>query len=132
MIDDWTGFALPKTGKKKKARKNRSAFHKLVVDIDQKCMNRECMSIKKRVIEWLQVHHIIYISQGGEDIIENGITLCPACHRLVHEGGKDDTGHRLTGAQWMRRILKQWEGEPEYRWGKVAPIIELKAKKEVA
>lgn len=34
---------------------------------------------------FLEVHHIIPRSRGGANVIENLITLCGACHRLVHE-----------------------------------------------
>ena len=30
-------------------------------------------------------HHIIYRSQGGDDSMENLITLCMYCHRKVHD-----------------------------------------------
>jgi 5-methylcytosine-specific restriction endonuclease McrA len=31
-------------------------------------------------------HHIIFRSLGGDDSMENLITLCMACHRAVHDG----------------------------------------------
>lgn len=31
-------------------------------------------------------HHIVYKSQGGDDIIDNLVTLCWRCHRAVHDG----------------------------------------------
>jgi len=33
---------------------------------------------------YLEVHHIIWLSQGGEDTIENTVALCPNCHRKMH------------------------------------------------
>lgn len=36
---------------------------------------------------YLEVHHKIPLSEGGEDSIENSIALCPNCHRHVHYGG---------------------------------------------
>ncbi len=35
--------------------------------------------------KWLQRHHIVFRSAGGEDTVENMITLCGAHHRLLHE-----------------------------------------------
>ncbi|MGY8642214.1 MAG: HNH endonuclease [Verrucomicrobiales bacterium] len=35
---------------------------------------------------YLEVHHWIPLSQGGEDTVENAAALCPNCHREVHHG----------------------------------------------
>lgn len=35
---------------------------------------------------YLEVHHKIMLSQGGEDTIENAIAICPNCHRELHFG----------------------------------------------
>ena len=35
---------------------------------------------------YLEVHHIIPLSEGGEDSIENSVALCPNCHRQAHFG----------------------------------------------
>lgn len=32
------------------------------------------------------VHHIVPKSEGGQNILDNGVVLCPNCHRLVHVG----------------------------------------------
>ena len=34
----------------------------------------------------VQIHHIIQRSKGGSEKLSNLITLCPNCHRLVHDG----------------------------------------------
>jgi hypothetical protein len=34
----------------------------------------------------LQVHHIRFVSQGGESVAENLLTLCSYCHGRIHEG----------------------------------------------
>lgn len=34
----------------------------------------------------LEVHHIIYRSQGGSDESDNLITVCHSCHRDIHDG----------------------------------------------
>lgn len=36
---------------------------------------------------FLEVHHIVSLSDGGKDTIENTIALCPNCHRGMHYGG---------------------------------------------
>lgn len=33
---------------------------------------------------YLESHHIIWLSEGGEDSIENTVALCPNCHRKMH------------------------------------------------
>ncbi|MER2556592.1 MAG: HNH endonuclease signature motif containing protein [Candidatus Competibacter denitrificans] len=35
---------------------------------------------------FLEVHHIIPLSQGGKDILKNVVALCPNCHRKRHYG----------------------------------------------
>ncbi|MEE7094460.1 HNH endonuclease, partial [Escherichia coli O10] len=35
---------------------------------------------------FLEVHHIEWLSKGGEDSVENAIALCPNCHRQAHYG----------------------------------------------
>lgn len=35
---------------------------------------------------YLEVHHIISLSEGGEDTLRNTVALCPNCHREVHHG----------------------------------------------
>jgi 5-methylcytosine-specific restriction endonuclease McrA len=36
----------------------------------------------------IQVHHIIFLVNGGENTMENLITLCRACHNAVHKHNK--------------------------------------------
>jgi len=33
---------------------------------------------------YLEVHHIQWLSKGGEDKIDNAVALCPNCHRKMH------------------------------------------------
>lgn len=33
---------------------------------------------------FLETHHIIWLSKGGSDTIENTVALCPNCHRKMH------------------------------------------------
>ena len=37
---------------------------------------------------FLEVHHKIPLSKGGEDTVKNAIALCPNCHRHAHYGEK--------------------------------------------
>ncbi|MFG0887285.1 HNH endonuclease [Vibrio sp. CJQ_6] len=36
---------------------------------------------------YLEVHHEVPLSQGGEDTLSNVVALCPNCHRKSHFGG---------------------------------------------
>ena len=36
---------------------------------------------------YLESHHIVWLSIGGEDSIENTVALCPNCHRKMHVVG---------------------------------------------
>ena len=40
--------------------------------------------IKKNGEPFLEVHHINWLTKGGEDTIENTVALCPNCHRKMH------------------------------------------------
>ena len=33
---------------------------------------------------YLEAHHIVWLSEGGADSIENTVALCPNCHRKMH------------------------------------------------
>lgn len=33
---------------------------------------------------FLETHHIIYLSKGGKDTIDNVAAICPNCHRRIH------------------------------------------------
>ena len=35
---------------------------------------------------YLEVHHKIQLSKGGDDTVENAIAVCPNCHRFKHHG----------------------------------------------
>ncbi len=39
---------------------------------------------KKDNTPYLESHHIVYLSQGGKDILSNVAVLCPNCHRKMH------------------------------------------------
>lgn len=38
----------------------------------------------KNGIPFLETHHVNWLSQGGEDTIQNTVALCPNCHRQMH------------------------------------------------
>ena len=34
---------------------------------------------------YLETHHIVWLSEGGEDTIDNTVALCPNCHARMHK-----------------------------------------------
>jgi 5-methylcytosine-specific restriction protein A len=45
---------------------------------------------------YLEVHHIKWLSQGGNDCIENTVALCPNCHRKMHILNLEEDVAKLT------------------------------------
>lgn len=39
---------------------------------------------------FLEVHHVIYLANGGADTIKNAVALCPNCHREAHYSSSVD------------------------------------------
>jgi 5-methylcytosine-specific restriction protein A len=33
---------------------------------------------------YLEVHHVVWLSRGGEDSTDNTVALCPNCHARMH------------------------------------------------
>ncbi len=54
--------------------------------ICQDCKRPAPFINKKTGAPYLETHHIIPLSQGGSDTIDNVIALCPNCHRKRHYG----------------------------------------------
>lgn len=52
------------------------------------CCKKEAPFYKKDGTPFLEVHHIKFLSEDGEDSIENAEALCPNCHREKHFGNK--------------------------------------------
>ena len=52
----------------------------------ERCDKQAPFIRKKDNTPYLEVHHKIMLSNGGEDIVENAIALCPNCHRELHFG----------------------------------------------
>jgi hypothetical protein len=54
--------------------------------ICEKCNKNAPFIRKKDNTPYLEVHHKIMLSDGGEDTLENAIAICPNCHRELHFG----------------------------------------------
>ncbi|MGI9950677.1 HNH endonuclease [Vibrio hyugaensis] len=55
----------------------------------EKCKEKAPFIKRSNGEPYLEVHHIIPLSQGGLDSLENVISLCPNCHREIHFGPAD-------------------------------------------
>ncbi len=70
----------------------------------------------------LQVHHIVWRSQGGRNVAQNLTTACARCHSIIHDGNLEVAGEapdrlRITrrnspppppdtfSTQWIREVL---------------------------
>lgn len=60
---------------------------RLVLHRDKKCRVPGCTQTR-----WLQVHHVEHRVDGGADDTPNLVALCPADHRLHHQGRLGITG----------------------------------------
>ena len=52
----------------------------------EKCNKNAPFIRRKDNTPYLEVHHKVMLSDGGEDTIENTIAVCPNCHRELHFG----------------------------------------------
>lgn len=55
--------------------------HRKDID-DHKCVM--CGRSEEHTRRGLQVHHITYKHLGNEDVYTELVTLCPTCHRRIH------------------------------------------------
>lgn len=70
---------------------NRFMRNEYVAELTRRQANGKCELCKqnapfnnKQGAPFLEVHHIIWLSRGGSDILENTVALCPNCHRRLH------------------------------------------------
>ena len=50
---------------------------------DRHCRGPDC----RRPIGWTEIHHLQWWRNDGHTAIDNGLSLCHGCHRLVHDVG---------------------------------------------
>ncbi len=56
--------------------------------------------------ENLQKHHVVPLSQGGEDSFLNRIWVCKPCHKNVHKHGVGLTRKEIKIDKGVRTVLK--------------------------
>lgn len=58
-------------------------IHRRAAGICQLCDQPAPFRTKKNE-PYLEPHHIVWLTQGGEDTVENTVALCPNCHTKMH------------------------------------------------
>lgn len=75
-------------------RRNPDVIAVILKRAKGKCELCGCDAPFQRVSDgspYLEVHHWIQLSDGGEDTVENACALCPNCHKQAHFGKDRDS-----------------------------------------
>lgn len=85
-----------------------------------------CQQCKKKNV-FLNVHHIVYRSNGGSDDESNLITLCEDCHHKLHKGqiklkksisqGKKKSLKDATQMNYLKCLLTEHYPKAKITWG---------------
>jgi len=46
--------------------------------------DKQAPFINRQGDPYLECHHILWLSKGGQDTVENTVALCPNCHKKMH------------------------------------------------
>jgi 5-methylcytosine-specific restriction protein A len=52
----------------------------------ERCKNKAPFNRLKDGTPYLEVHHVIRLADGGLDVLDNTLAVCPNCHRELHFG----------------------------------------------
>ena len=72
--------------------------------------NNSCEVCGLDVKEFLEIHHLLPISKGGNNDIYNLSVLCPTCHKALHIWLDQDNGSDVINLHYITRISHE-----EYR-----------------
>ncbi len=79
-----------------------SAFAKVRADGVCQLCQKPAPFIDKNHDPYLETHHILWLSEGGEDSLQNTVALCPNCHKKMHilnlGEDKDRLFHAMEGS----------------------------------
>jgi len=119
------GFSGERQARKNRKQRERERFREAVLVVDdftcQGCGYRGGQHPVTKMVEPIEVHHIIKKSECGANTVENGITLCRPCHACAERGTGDASARR-----WMAEILKaHMMYRPGFRWGSALRHLNL-------
>lgn len=80
------GLSKPITTAQRREILRRDGYHCAVTG----CQNRQ----------WLNVHHILFLSEGGVTVETNLVTVCTTCHANLHRGWLQVRGEPPRGLTW--------------------------------
>src|SRR5579885_783425 len=78
--------------------------------------NNRCYVCGFSVPQVLRVHHLVPVSLGGVDTLENLVLLCSNCHALVHVFSSE----RFSGKNIHKLLEVEYSGEEIDRIGELA------------
>lgn len=71
-------------------------------------------------LPYLEVHHVLRLADGGPDVVENAVALCPNCHRRLHHSS-DARTYRSTVIALIGRLI-DYEAAEDDSLAEGAPI----------
>ena len=95
-MDDEELRRAAKKNEKKKVTKRETTVKQMardpyIVEFTKRKANGRCQLCGKQApfsdkegYPYLESHHIVWLSKGGADTIDNSVALCPNCHRKMH------------------------------------------------
>lgn len=122
-------YWLERLNKKKAKREALDAFHRGVLRADKnRCQAHDCPWKNEPDSPVLDPHHIIPRGRGGDNEIDNGMTLHRVpCHDRAQNGfwRGDDF---VSGDQYALEIITHHESKGKSRWARVKEILMRKEK----
>jgi 5-methylcytosine-specific restriction endonuclease McrA len=63
--------------------------HQVHLRDQHQCAHKDEHGMRCAQRRWLEIHHTVHFSLGGESTLENLITLCSGHHKMVHHRAED-------------------------------------------
>ena len=91
----------------------RKEFYKLYKEFDNQ-LPKQCQNCGS--CEGLDIHHIVPLITGGNNVISNLVRLCASCHGQVHGVKITRKELLIAGKERAKRIDPEWrDGRPKRR-----------------